>query len=653
MHILKKIFLCVLLIFNILVLNLNADCAFADLNNLNINKKFEPKSPVLTPDKLKNGDFGYMLTVLEGREPVKIPVKITSVISQNASSVGDYILIKILKHELARGMSGSPVYIRRGRREFLIGAVSIGWDFSDHTLALVTPIGDMCRIFENSHLPAFADILTNHEDLASHFRSASPADSHSNIAKLSQILPISTVTVSGMSHAAATKMCEKIGVKSGENSIFNINSSVKNNMNKNIKINTDYKFRPGDAIAVMLAWGDIEVSATGTVTEISRFDDGRFLAFGHPFLKRGNACFPAALAHVHATVNSTAFPFKIATPECISGTIMCDKEAGIGGKSGFFTQSVNAELNFKNLDTGESVKRSFRVINDEFLAAKILEGAYAGLIEDVWGRKGQGTMSVNLRVDGAGIRNGWTRKNIFYDNNNIETASLQEPVQIITAIMTQPFTKNKLPPAFRLDIEAVSEPKALFIEDLESPESVKAGDEFEVKVKLRAWRGDVIMRKFKLKMPEDATGTYELFARGGGTQPSSQLAIEGGWKSIDSLELMLREIAALDANNELILELQGDAVGELINKINQRVNKGVNKSASKNSNKNVDNDTNKNADNVNNTKISKTDDKLLLEEQEFLSQTKERRIKAGTMRIFRSDYFVDGLLRRVIEVEGN
>ena len=39
------------------------------------------------------------------------------------------------------------------------------------------------------------------------------------------------------------------------------------------------------------------------------------------------------------------------------------------------------------------------------------------------------------------------------------------------------------------------------------------------------------------------------------------------------------------------------------------------------------------------------------EEEEYLSETKARYIKEGTMRVFSSEYFIDGMMRRIIHVE--
>ena len=42
---------------------------------------------------------------------------------------------------------------------------------------------------------------------------------------------------------------------------------------------------------------------------------------------------------------------------------------------------------------------------------------------------------------------------------------------------------------------------------------------------------------------------------------------------------------------------------------------------------------------------------FLPKEQEYLSETKARRIEEGTLKIFSSEYFIDGMMKRIIHVE--
>ena len=544
---------------------------------------FIPEQKILPVSKIRAGESGYMLTVLQGMKISKIPIKIISVVPQKPSkNISDLILIKLNNTLLAKGMSGSPVYVR-GK---LIGAVVSGWEFSDHSLAYVTPIESMCKIFDNKN---YAQTLLD-KNYAGIF------------------------TVAGLSRTQDKTIIHNLERSLGVEIIPGISSSGRGFLQPE-----NYVFKPGDSISALLVWGDVEVSSTGVVTATSK--DGKFLAFGHPFLRNGRANYPAAKSFIHETVKSTSFPFKLASPVSINGTITRDTEAGIGGETGYYAPSIPNELVFKNLDDNTRNDFHFRVIANEFLTAKLLEGVYTGLMQSAWGRQGAGTMAVTLRIDAKGVNNGWTRKDIFFSDENIITNSFKQATQIIKTFLTQPFA-DAMPISFSVEVEATEFPKVLIIEDIETVSRVKAGEEFDVRVTLRAWRGQRITKKFTLRMPEDATGVSELIVRGGSTQPLSQLAVEEGWKSIDSLELMLREIKALDAGNELIIELSND-------NLNNALKKALARKKSKNN----------------------IDDDLLPEQQEYLSETKIRRIKEGTLRIFSSDYLVDGMMKRIIRTD--
>ncbi|MBQ4430571.1 MAG: hypothetical protein II877_03630, partial [Synergistaceae bacterium] len=382
------------------------------------------------------------------------------------------------------------------------------------------------------------------------------------------------------------------------------------------------KLKPGDAVTALIVWGDIEAGAVGTVTATAR--DGRFLAFAHAFNKSGETAYPAAKTYIHEIVNSLAFPFKLASPQSINGTFIQDREAGVGGKMGKYPPSISAKLIFKDLDTGREDSCKFRVITDEFLSEPILVRVFAALAEEFWRRKGQGTMSVSLRVDGKALPNGWVRKDIFYSDSNILGEAFKQTQAIITAYMIQPFEET-MPAGFTMTIEATQKPRVLLIEDVTlSADTAKPGSEVGVSVKLRGWRTEPTTHSFTMKIPDDASeGVCELIVRGGGTESMGQKGIQGGWKSIDSMQRMFTEFRAADANNELILELNAD-------RLNQELKKAL--AAKKN-------------------KKAKREPDLLPEEEEYLSETKARRIEEGTLRIFRSEYFIDGMMKRIIHVE--
>lgn len=522
-----------------------------------------------------------MLTVLKGTEISRIPLRVIGVVPQKPSrQFADLVLLKLLGgHKLAQGMSGSPVYVN-GK---LAGAIRSGWKDADHTVAVMMPIEYMCMVAE--YTPA--------------------------------ITPLTTVTLSGLNvnTPAMLELSRKLGLTFAQGHGAGSGTLTEGTPT----------LRPGDSIAAMLVWGDVEVSALGTVTATDRH--GRFLAFGHEFTKCGVSSFPSAGAYVYDVVDSVAFPFKIASTLGINGTITQDREAGIAGKFGYYAPSVSGEFVFVDLDRESTETYKFRTVADEFMTDEIITDVFKGLAEESWGRKGHGTMMVDIRLEGRNVPNGWARRDIFFSEDNIIDEAFKQVKAIVNAYLTQPFSET-MPAAFRVKVEATQSPKVLLIDDVVAPEDANPGDEIEVSVKLRGWRTEPVTRTFKLTIPEDASGVVELIVRGGGTQSFGQAGIEGGWRTISSLEQLLTEFRAADGNNQLILELNADRTGDVMRKIKNARKKGAKSQAQK-----------------------EREPDLLPEEEEYLSQTKERRIKEGTLRVYNSDYYIDGLMRRVIHTE--
>ncbi|MBQ7543783.1 MAG: hypothetical protein IJT02_02465 [Synergistaceae bacterium] len=537
--------------------------------------RFVPEQLIMPVREIRPGMTGYIMTVLKGYTPERLPVKVVSVAPQKPGrELSDEILIRLTgKHKFAQGMSGSPVYIN-GR---LIGAVRSGWNLSDHKLGMVAPIESMCNVFEYG----------------------SPS------------LPLADFMISGLSlnNSAVCALADTMGLTFMQGAPL---SSQPMTISRE-------RLKPGDSVSALLAWGDVEIGAVGTVTATAR--DGRFLAFGHEMNKAGKSSYPAAKTYIHETVDSIRFPFKLGSPETIVGTFTEDREAATGGKFGVYPPSISAELVFKNLDNGTEAQSQFRVIVDEFMSREIIVKVFQALVEECWGRKGQGTMSVSLRIDGPAVPKGWARKDIFFSDSNIFEEAFKDVQALINAYMIQPFEET-MPAGFTLTVEATQRPKVLLIEDVTlSEDTVEPGGEVGVTVKLRGWRTGIVERSFTMKMPDDASeGVCELIVRGGGTEPMSQLSVDEGWKSIDSIERMLTEFKAADANNDLVLELNADKDDALKKALARRRSK-------------------------------KREPDLLPEEEEYMSETKERRISEGTLRVFKADYIIEGMMKRIIHVE--
>ena len=92
--------------------------------------------------------------------------------------------------------------------------------------------------------------------------------------------------------------------------------------------------QPGGAVGVSLVEGDLDLSATGTITHI---DNGQVYAFGHPFYNLGPTQFPMKKAYVYSVFPSLYQSWKISAAGEAVGTIDQDRLYGIaehlGGES--------------------------------------------------------------------------------------------------------------------------------------------------------------------------------------------------------------------------------------------------------------------------------------------------------------------------------
>lgn len=568
--------------------------------------KFSVPSGTMPVEELREGMKGTAFTVVKGDKVVSFPVTIISVLS-SPNSPKNLILIRasgpVIERTggIAAGMSGSPVFVD-GK---LIGAIGYGWKFSEHETGLVTPIDEMAEIWKwPDRVPVIvppalklADPVPEKKEpgLDDAFEESSgPAENFENTL---------SAPLLGMGYSArsAKRIEEIIGspivMLPGETG------------GTELPVEYDPVLKPGEAVSVLIAWGDVSLAATGTLTAVS--SDGRFLAFAHPFTNRGAVAFPLARAWIHEVIPSIESPFKLGTPKSIVGIVTQDRPQAIGGRIGQFAPVMDVSLRLGNVDSGEKSFKRFKTAFDPFLMTKVIPEMLIGLVDNVWGRNGEGSAKITMMIEGGGLVDGWQRTNMFFSPSDIGKGMFSEFSDLVNAISLNPFYQI-MPFGIHLDVEVTSDPRVVLIEDVNlSKKIVPPGGSFDVEITLRPYRKEPVVEKLTLKAPKDAEGLCEVVVRGGGIEEPGQDSIEQGWRTIRSLKELLGEFSAMETNDEVVAEIR--------------------------------------------TSSSKMDDPAAMEAEEesqrkLLSQIKEEKIQEGSMKIFRSNYYVDGLLRRMIRV---
>ncbi len=577
---------------------------------------FIPRDPVMKVSELRPGMRGEARTVLKGQKVEAFPVTILSVVPKKGLP-RHLILIRaegpLIEKTggIAAGMSGSPVYV--GGR--LIGAIGYGWNFSDHRLGLVTPIEDMKAVFDwKDKVPSFYQPPRQEpESVSADVTSAEVIPNEGSPEENSSVSedcrdvppPMNVLLADGMSRRAVESLSREI-----RQNIFAVGGGKDDTVPPVKKVSG---LKPGEAVGVMLAWGDVNIGATGTLTALS--NDGRFLAFAHPFLNHGAVAYPLTEAWVHEVVPSIESPFKLGSPLSIIGTVTQDRPQAIGGKLNVYPPSYDFTVRFDDVDNKSVQTKRFHVALAPFLLSKLAPEALTGLLDDLWGRVGAGTARLNLSVTGPNLSGGWSRNNLFFSDKDLTKEVLKELKELMETFALNPFTEIA-PLGFRLDLEMTSSPRILLIEDVKlDKKKINPGERLKVEVRLRPYRKDPFMRTFELTVPKDASGRSMVVVRGGGINEPGQESIMEGKTTIRDFPTLLKELSVRETNNQVVVEIlaSGAPGGKA------PIRKG------------------KEAEPADET-------------PELLSEITEKKLKEGSMKIYNTNYYVDGLQQREISV---
>src|SRR5260370_397245 len=300
------------------------------------------KVEMMPLSKIKQGMKGTAWTVFQGTEPEAVPVEIIGISKNMWGPRQDIILGKMggkaARTNVAKGMSGSPVYIN-GK---LIGAVSLGLSqFSPDAICGITPIELMLEINGNDKSrPAAARtpgkaVSVNPQDGGGVVESLVPIDS-----------PLVFSGINGDTLRDFSSIFQQMGLHAVQGS-----GGVLTNGSKPVA-GWEHALNPGDSVATVLVDGDMGISAFGTVT----YNDGkRVLAFGHPLFNLGPVDMPLAKSEVVLTLASQFQPRKMANATEVVGALRQDRHNRIMGELGATSPGIPVTLKVRSLDAKEAV----------------------------------------------------------------------------------------------------------------------------------------------------------------------------------------------------------------------------------------------------------------------------------------------------------
>jgi SpoIVB peptidase S55 len=536
-------------------------------------------TPQMGVDEIRPGMIGIGRTVFDGTRVEEFKVNILGVLENVIGPHRNLILAKLEGGPLANtgviaGMSGSPVYVDNR----LIGAVSYALgSFSKEPIAGITPIAEMTDSASlNTTRPPGARVqiefpLTR-ESLAAAFRkalnwnrpfAARPGDAQlvgvSGVAgmggdQLGTLLrPIATpLVMSGFEPDVADTLA---GAFRDQGFIPTGGSTAALHAGE---MPYDGPLKPGDAIGVSFVNGDLQFGGTGTVTHI---DGDRVYAFGHQMYNLGPTEFPMTRAYVYTVLPSLFSSMKLSTTGDVIGTFLQDRATAIAGRLGAGPHMVPITVTLES-DRGPTRTFHFGVVNDQMFTPLM---TYASLLTTLGSYERQyGAATFNVR----GTAKLKQREAIAFDNvfsgDSPSVGAAAYVVAPITALMGNDYEKVEVD-GLDVTIRSSEQPRTATLERvwLDDPRP-RAGHAVPLKVLLRTYRGDEIVRTLPIEIPANASGPLSLMVSDGSRLAQFEQR-EARPQQPRSVPQMIRALNKARRNDTLYVKLLGSEPGAVVN----------------------------------------------------------------------------------------
>jgi hypothetical protein len=308
--------------------------------------------------------------------------------------------------------------------------------------------------------------------------------------------------------------------------------------------------RPGDPIGVGLMNGDLEVGATGTVTEV---DGDRVYAFGHPFYQLGPTQFPMTRAHVLTVLPSLAASQKIASTGEVVGTIQQDRATTIAGTLGPGPSMIPISL---TLNSERGTKKAFKIgiVRDQLFTPLL---AYVAILNTLTSYERQNGVGTYVVRGAASLKKyGAVDFEDLFTGDQPSVGAAASVVGPINLLMRNAFEDVELE-GLSLEIDASEQPRSATLERVwVDGTRVKAGSSADLKVLLRTYRGDEITKAVTIQIPANARGTVSVMVTDGlrlAQWESRELQVQP--MQTHGLPQMIRVLNSARKNNRLYVRL--------------------------------------------------------------------------------------------------
>ena len=442
------------------------------------------------------GMRGVAYTVFQGTQPESMGVEVLGILKNANGPKGDIILVRLsgAKAEydgVVAGMSGSPVYFGgklAGALAFRIG------EFSKEPIAGVTPISEMLEInaMDSSPMPGPIEAKVGPETPA---KTSGPGEVNTPINNFANYLkPIETPLVfSGFSEDSVKLFAPQFAA-AGIVPVMGVGSVSDAKQPEPVV--------PGSAISAVLVRGDMDITATCTVTYI---DAGHLLACGHPLMQFGMVDLPMTKAEVLATLPSPSNSFKIVNATETVGAFVQDRHNGILGEFGRKPEMIPVTLSIHGGVAGKEFR--YEILNNPRLSPVAMMATIFNALHGVneYGDETTYRMTGGINVDGFPQV---ALQDMFSADDGSQPAAALASMAVgerFGRIYDNPYSVPEIR-SVHLDFEISHERHWARIESARTQGTeARPGDDLLVEVMLRPYRGDGIVKHIPIHIPSSTS----------------------------------------------------------------------------------------------------------------------------------------------------
>jgi hypothetical protein len=510
-----------------------------------------PSTNIFPLKEIHRGLHGTAWTVFEGTQPEPMDVEILGLL-HNAIGPGQDMILARLHGEkpeytgVVAGMSGSPVYIDgklAGALAFRIG------QFSKEPIAGITPIEEMLQVKNEDAGVSEQKIARNQsaEPGALEVSTGNQLASLGLEGESGLIHPIDTPLVFSGFSPEALALWKEHAPQLGLTPVAGLGGSSSDTPQPEPII-------PGSAVSAVLVRGDLDISATCTVTYV---DAKHLLACGHPITQFGPVSMPMTKAEVVATLPSPLNAFKIINTTETVGSFTEDRETAIKGDFGRMAHMIPVTVHMaQDGDVAPAKTLHLDVIDQEQVTpSAVMVSVFQGLMQS-----NHYASETTYRIRGTVKLKDYP--DVKFENLVAPTELL--PSNLIAALVLGDRFNRLYSNAARqtpiegveINVDAIAGRKTVQIQNaLSSEEIVHGGDTITIETTIQPWRGEARNLRIPVKLPVTLPpGPVRLLISDGSTLDRLMQPPQIGGPSLD-VAATIAQLNSLHASDRLYITL--------------------------------------------------------------------------------------------------